>query len=135
MFAASTTSGVTMVFPDVCKTPAAGLSVPIPTPYPNFAKSAVASQRTKIGGVRTITVGGTVHSSVQGDEAGTLKGVTGFKPPTGAKATEIQQIKMAMNGINAKLQSMATMDPNEWQTQIFEYMVLTSALYVTLKSG
>jgi hypothetical protein len=37
-----------------------------------------------------------------------------------------------MNGMNAKLQSMQTADPNQWQALVFEYIVLTSALYLTL---
>lgn len=68
--------GVTIVFPDVCKTPAPP-SPPIPVPYPNVARSADAAKTaksvkadghplcTKVSCFRTST----------GDEAGSLKGV------------------------------------------------------------
>ncbi len=71
--------GVSMVFPDVCKTPSpAG---PIPIPYPNIGKSSDAS-----GGPTTVTtdgkmpmVKGAKYSMSSGDEAGTAGGVMSSK--------------------------------------------------------
>jgi len=67
--------GMSTVFPDVCKTPAA--PSPIPIPYPNIGKSSDTSQ-----GPTTVTtdgqmpmVKGAVYSRSSGDEAGTLGGV------------------------------------------------------------
>lgn len=67
--------GMSTVFPDVCKTPAA--PSPIPIPYPNIGKSSDTSQ-----GPTTVTtdgqmpmVKGAVYARSSGDEAGTLGGV------------------------------------------------------------
>jgi hypothetical protein len=68
-------NGISIVFPDVCKTPSPG--GPIPIPYPNIGKS---SDTTK--GPKTVKtdgqmpmVKGAQYSRSMGDEAGTLKGV------------------------------------------------------------
>jgi hypothetical protein len=68
-------SGMNMVFPDVCKTPTpAG---PIPIPYPNIGKSSDTSQ-----GAKKVTVDGAMpmvkgakYSMTAGDEAGSVGGV------------------------------------------------------------
>lgn len=67
-------NGMSVVFPDVCKTPSpAG---PIPIPYPNIGKSSDAS-----GGPKKVTiegkmpmVKGATYSTSTGDEAGTAGG-------------------------------------------------------------
>jgi hypothetical protein len=67
--------GMSIVFPDVCKTPSpAG---PVPIPYPNTAKAADTS-----GGPTTVKcdgempmVKGSKYSQSMGDEAGTAGGV------------------------------------------------------------
>lgn len=67
--------GMSVVFPDVCKTPAA--PSPIPIPYPNIGKSADTSQgptTVKTDGKMPM-VKGAVYSRSSGDEAGTLGGV------------------------------------------------------------
>ena len=68
-------NGVSIVFPDVCKTPTPG--GPVPIPYPNIGKS---SDTTK--GPKTVKtdgqmpmVKGAQYSRSMGDEPGTLKGV------------------------------------------------------------
>jgi uncharacterized protein DUF4150 len=68
--------GMSMVFPDVCKTPAPP-APPIPIPYPNIGKSADTS-----GGPTTVKLDGEMpmakgakYSRSQGDEAGTIGGV------------------------------------------------------------
>jgi hypothetical protein len=67
--------GMSIDFPDVCKTPAA--PSPIPIPYPNMGQSADTSQ-----GPSTVTtdgqmpmVKGAQYSKSSLDEAGTLGGV------------------------------------------------------------
>jgi hypothetical protein len=66
--------GVTMVFPDVCKTPSpAG---PVPIPYPNAAKSsdtADGSKKVTCDGNPIMLQGSNFSTSV-GDEAGTAGG-------------------------------------------------------------
>jgi hypothetical protein len=70
-------NGVTIAFPDVCKTPAP----PVPVPYPNVAKSSDTAQ-----GAKTVKTDGNpvcVKSSnfmlSTGDEAGALLGVASNK--------------------------------------------------------
>lgn len=67
--------GVTMTFPDTCKTPAPG--GPVPIPYPNVAKSADTAQGSttvKVDG-QPIAVEGSSFSQSTGDEAGSAGGV------------------------------------------------------------
>jgi uncharacterized Zn-binding protein involved in type VI secretion len=66
--------GMSIAFPDVCKTPAGPAVVPIP--YPNVGKSADTS-----GGPATVTIDGKMpmvqgatYSTSTGDEAGTAGG-------------------------------------------------------------
>jgi hypothetical protein len=68
-------NGISMVFPDVCTTPAA--PSPIPIPYPNLGKFSDTSQ-----GPSTVTtdgempmVKGATYSQSYCDEPGTLGGV------------------------------------------------------------
>src|SRR5213083_500377 len=72
--------GMSMVFPDVCKTPAPP-APPIPIPYPNIAKSSDTAQ-----GAKKVTCDGNpvcVKDSnfmvSTGDEAGSLFGVASNK--------------------------------------------------------
>ena len=67
-------NGVTVAFPDVCKTPSP--CGPIPIPYPNIARSADSAQASK-----TVTVQGkppclkdSHFSTSTGDEGGTAGG-------------------------------------------------------------
>jgi len=67
--------GMSVVFPDVCKTPSPG--GPIPIPYPNIGKSSDTS-----GGPSSVTcdgempmVKGATYSKTSGDEAGSAGGV------------------------------------------------------------
>lgn len=65
--------GVSIVFPDVCKTPRPG--GPVPIPYPNIGKSSDTSKGPK--SVKTDRqlpmVKGAQYTRNMGDEAGTLK--------------------------------------------------------------
>lgn len=69
-------NGITMAFPDVCKTPAPP-APPIPIPYPNIARSSDTAQ-----GARTVRCDGNPvclkdsnFMMSTGDEAGSLMGV------------------------------------------------------------
>lgn len=67
--------GMSTVFPDVCKTPAA--PSPIPIPYPNIGMASDTSQgptKVKTDGKMPM-VKGAKYSRSSGDEAGTLGGV------------------------------------------------------------
>jgi Domain of unknown function (DUF4150) len=113
-------NGISVVFPDVCKTPTpAG---PIPIPYPNTATTALRSQqKLPLTGQKSITTSSVPKTVV--NESGTLKGVA---------AMEQMQLQGRLNQLNARLQSLRTRDPNEWQKVLTEYAVLASALYRTL---
>jgi hypothetical protein len=67
--------GMSIVFPDVCKTPTPG--GPVPIPYPNIGKSSDTSQgpaTVKTDGKMPM-VKGAKYSRSSGDEAGTAGGV------------------------------------------------------------
>ena len=49
-----------------------------------------------------------------------------------ARSGEILQLHNGLNQLNSKLQSLATDDPDEWQRVVQDYVVMASALYVTL---
>ncbi|MFY2561084.1 DUF4150 domain-containing protein [Corallococcus terminator] len=66
--------GVTVAFPDVCKTPGPG--APLPIPYPNVAKSsdtAKGSKKVTVAG-NPVCVKDSNFSTSTGDEAGTAGG-------------------------------------------------------------
>jgi hypothetical protein len=70
----SASNGVTIVFPDVCKTPSPG--GPVPIPYPNVAKSsdtADGSRSVHMDG-NPVMLKGSTFSTSTGDEAGTAGG-------------------------------------------------------------
>jgi uncharacterized Zn-binding protein involved in type VI secretion len=74
-FAHKGSGGMSMVLPDVCKTPTPG--GPVPIPYPNIGQSADTSQGTstvKADG-QMIMVKGAKYMKSSGDEAGTAGGV------------------------------------------------------------
>jgi len=66
--------GITIVFPDVCKTPSPG--GPIPIPYPNIAKSSDTSKGSKTVSVEgnPVCLKDSNFSTSTGDEAGTAGG-------------------------------------------------------------
>ena len=68
--------GMSVVFPDVCKTPAPPAG-PIPIPYPNIGKASDTTggpAKVKTDGQMPMVKGATYMRS-SGDEAGTLGGV------------------------------------------------------------
>ncbi|HEY6006442.1 MAG TPA: DUF4150 domain-containing protein [Anaeromyxobacter sp.] len=74
------TNGVTIAFPDVCKTPAPP-APPIPIPYPNIAKSSDTAQGTKKvkADGKPICVKDSNFSMSTGDEAGSIGGIASNK--------------------------------------------------------
>lgn len=73
-------NGITIAFPDVCKTPAPP-APPIPIPYPNIAKSSDTSKGTstvRCDGNPTCVADSNFMVST-GDEAGSLFGVASNK--------------------------------------------------------
>jgi hypothetical protein len=73
-------SGVTIAFPDVCKTPAPP-APPIPIPYPNIAKSqdtAQGAKKVQCDG-NPVCVKDSNFMMSTGDEAGSLMGVASNK--------------------------------------------------------
>lgn len=68
--------GMSMVFPDVCKTPAPP-APPVPIPYPNIGQASDTSggpSSVKTDGSMPMVKGAT-YSKSSGDEAGTIGGV------------------------------------------------------------
>ena len=69
--------GMALAFPDVCKIPAPP-APPIPVPFPNIAQLAQAtktSKKVKVINQPVVTIASEIGKT-QGDEAGTLKGVS-----------------------------------------------------------
>lgn len=118
-------NGISIVFPDVCKTPGPG--GPIPIPYPNTATTALKSQQKRLGiASKDVTLKTSNFAASTGNEAGTGKAMTS------AAMLEKAQLQGSLNQANARLLALTTRDPNEWQKVLTEYNVLVSALYRTL---
>ena len=68
--------GTSMVFPDVCKTPAPPAPF-VPIPYPNIGRSADATQGTTTveADGNMVMVKGAKYASSKGDEAGNIGGM------------------------------------------------------------
>ena len=75
-FAHKGSGGMSLVFPDVCKTPAPP-APPIPIPYPNLGKSSDTSQGTTTveADGNMVMVKGAKYLMSSGDEPGSLGGV------------------------------------------------------------
>lgn len=71
--------GMSMVFPDVCKTPTPG--GPVPIPYPNIGQATNTSKGTKKVKVdgKMAMVKGAKYSMTTGDEPGSVGGVISGK--------------------------------------------------------
>jgi hypothetical protein len=114
--------GITLAFPDVCKTVTSGS--PVPIPYPSFAKAAAQKQQKSVG--KTVVTRGTMLQRTHGNEAASHQG------PVGVKSAEALQLKSMMNQLNGKVQGMPAKDPAQWQAVLTDYLVMASALYLTL---
>ena len=130
-------SGVSIGFPDVCKTPAPQGGVPIP--YPNIATTALKSQQ-KAGSASYAPVAQKTVAQktvLQGVAAGGKLYSFGSFPSVNVEGKDVArheaiQLQNRLNQANAKLQALKTSDPNEWQKVLVDYAVLASALYRTL---
>ncbi len=71
-----TSNGITIAFPDVCKTPSPG--GPIPIPYPNIAMSTNTTKGSMTVKMdkQPIMLKGSFFVPSSGDEAGTIGGVS-----------------------------------------------------------
>ena len=114
--------GMSIVFPDVCKTPTPG--GPVPIPYPNIAKTALATQK------KTASKPGAVKSPFSTMAGG---GKALGKAPASDAVKEIQELRTMLNQLNVKLQGLPTHDPDQWQKVLQDYVVAASALYVTAR--
>ncbi len=75
----ASSNGISIAFPDACKTPSPG--GPVPIPYPNIAKSsdtAKGSKKVKCDG-ESICLEDSNFSTSMGDEAGSAGGVVSSK--------------------------------------------------------
>ena len=113
-------SGITVCFPDVCKTPAGGPAF-MPIPYPNIAKTASKHQQ-KVAGTSRASVASSKGSSVSMSEN------------KAAVLAESALLRGTLAQLHNRLSSMSSKDPNEWQKVLQDYAVAASALFVTLHS-
>ena len=76
-----TSSGMSMVFPDVCKTPAPPAPSPIPIPYPNIGMATMTSKgATKVKTDKQMPMfKGSKYSMTSGDEPGVAGGIISSK--------------------------------------------------------
>jgi len=103
-------SGMTVAFPDVCKTP--GVAPPgVPIPYPNVAAAALAQKQTalKTGGTAAVRIGSVVK----------LEG----------KAVAMQ-LDAQLSNLHAQLRMLPARDPNQWQAILEQYVAAAAALYL-----
>jgi hypothetical protein len=138
-------SGMSVVFPDVCKTPAPSMGTPLP--YPNFATTATARQKqrqTGAIGLKTPTGSdstGLPSASGQGVIPKTVGGQAQFVNYSfdvkyeGSPVVrhEVTQLHNSLDHAHAQLKRMTSVDPDVWQRLIQDYVVNVSALYMTLK--
>jgi hypothetical protein len=110
----SSSNGVTIAFPDVCKTPAPP-APPIPIPYPNIAKSSDTAQGTssvKCDG-NPVCLANSNFSMSTGDEAGSLMGVASNKIKGKAEFVNYSfDVKFEGKGVARALDPMLHNDKN-----------------------
>ena len=109
----ASSNGITIAFPDVCKTPTpAG---PVPIPYPNIAMSsdtASGSKDVKCDG-KPICHKGSDFSMSTGDEAGAAGGVASNKIKGKAEFVNYSfDVKVEGNGVARALDMMLHNDKN-----------------------
>ena len=107
-------NGVTIAFPDVCKTPAPP-APPIPIPYPNIAKSSDTAQGTssvKCDG-NPVCVSNSNFMVSTGDEPGSLLGVASNKIKGKAEFVNYSfDVKFEGKGVARALDPMLHNDKN-----------------------
>jgi hypothetical protein len=116
-------------FPDVCKTPSPG--APVPIPYPNLlgpGQQQTAGSKAAAG--KTLVTGGTIFSSIKGNEPGTLKEVVSMS--TGDKMARSQFLRNQMHSLHGQLWGLPGGNPNQWHKLVDQYVIATAELYKTL---
>jgi len=108
-------NGITIAFPDICKTPAPPAPAPVPIPYPNIAQSSDTSQGTttvKCDG-NPVCVSDSNFMMSTGDEPGTLLGVVSNKIKGKAEfVTYSFDVKFEGKGVARALDLMLHNDKN-----------------------
>jgi len=106
--------GVTIAFPDVCKTPAPPAG-PIPIPYPNIAKSSdtdKGSKKVKCDG-NPVCLKDSNFSTSTGDEAGSVGGVASSKTKGKAEFVNFSfDVKFEGKNVSRALDLMLHNDKN-----------------------
>jgi hypothetical protein len=117
-------SGVSMVFPDVCAWPGAGAPLGVPIPYPNVATIAT-QQRLQWKG------------AVPGASAATKVAPLATKTPPGSTAIpgQTMALRQELASLHAQVANLPKGNPDAWQRLLEKYLATASALYVTLMSG
>lgn len=118
-------SGMSMAFPDVCKTPAPGGGIPIP--YPNVAAPAIAQKQAAAAAQKT---GGTTVATTS---VVPMTGKTSLTAAAGVKF-EGKAIALQLDGVlsnlHARLRTLPAKDPNQWQQVLEQYVSAAAALYL-----
>jgi hypothetical protein len=117
-------NGVTIAFPDVCKTPAP----PVPVPYPNVARSSDTAQ-----GAKTVKADGNpvcVKDSnfmlSTGDEAGALLGVASNKIKGKAEFVNFSfDVQVEGKGVPRAFDLMLHNDKNTPPTPVMQGPIIT----------
>lgn len=110
----ASSNGISIAFPDVCKTPAPP-APPIPIPYPNIAKSSDTSKGTttvKCDG-NPVCVKDSNFMMSTGDEAGSLMGVASNKIKGKAEFVNVSfDVKFQGKGVARAFDPMLHNDKN-----------------------
>ncbi|NMO20775.1 DUF4150 domain-containing protein [Pyxidicoccus fallax] len=120
--------GVTVAFPDICKTPSPG--GPVPVPYPNIARSADTAQGSKKVSVQgnPVCLKDSNFSTSTGDEAGTAGGgVASGKTRGKAEFVNVSfNVKFEGKGVARALDPMLHNDKNTPPTPLMQGPVVAS---------
>jgi hypothetical protein len=128
-------SGMTIAFPDVCKTPAPGGGIPIP--YPNVAAAAIAKKQQAAATAQKTSAPTAAKTPVS-----PKVGVASHKVMGGAEYVNYsfdvklegknvaRQMEMELHNLTGKLQTLPAKDPNQWQELLERYAAAAAALYL-----
>ena len=124
---------MTLVFPDVCKTPSPPPGVPIP--YPTTAITAIA-QKQAASAARKMGVSSASKAPVQGSTSAVgIASGPGFAV-AGAPQVKLEgqavalQVEAQMSNLHATLRTLPARDPNQWQHVLEQYVAAAAALYL-----
>lgn len=122
-------SGMTLAFPDVCKTPGVAVTAGTPIPYPNIAVAALAQKQTaqKTKGTTASKVGPRLGAST-GSVSGMVGGVAS-QVNLQSKAA-VMQLDTELSHLHARLRMLPATDPNQWQSILEQYVAAAAALYL-----